>query len=250
MSSHIDSQKISAMRIGGKKLAQVRDELMTSTRAGMHFDEIEKKAQQLIHVAGAQPNFSLVPGYHWATCLMKNDEMCHGIPHHEKIVNDGDLMTIDIGLLYQGYNLDTTVSFFVGETTPKNEEFLETSKKALARAIEQAVVGNSVFDVSFAMQKIVERKGYGMVYQLTGHGIGKELHEDPAIPCIAQRSDKRKKLFVGETIAIEVMSAMGNPFLILDKDGWTYRTADHSLAAMVEETVLVTENGPEILTKA
>src|SRR5258708_26151470 len=118
---------------------------MTSTRAGMHFDEIEKKAQQLIHVAGAQPNFSLVPGYHWATCLMKNDEMCHGIPHHEKIVNDGDLMTIDIGLLYQGYNLDTTVSFFVGETTPKNEEFLETSKKALARAIEHAMVGSSVF---------------------------------------------------------------------------------------------------------
>lgn len=243
------SAKISAMRTGGKKLAQVRDELVRFTHAGLHFDEIEKKAQQLIHASGAEPNFSLVPGYHWATCIMKNDEMCHGIPHHEKIVKEGDLITIDVGLLYQGYNLDTTVSFFVGQTTPAKKEFLETGKKALARAIEQAVVGNSIYDISFAMQKIVERKGYGMVYQLTGHGIGKELHEDPHVPCIAQRSDKKKKLFAGQTLAIEVMYAMGNPYLTVDSDGWTYRTEDHSLAGMIEETVLITENGPEILTQ-
>ncbi len=244
-----DTQKIAAMREGGKKLAQVRDELVQFTQVGMHFDEIEKKAQQLIRVAGCVPNFSLVPGYHWATCIMKNDEMCHGIPSHNKVVADGDLMTIDIGLLNKGYNLDTTVSFLVGSASDEKKQFLDVGKKSLARAIEQAVVGNSVYDISFAMQKVVERKGYGMVYQLTGHGIGKQLHEDPHIPCIAARSDKRKVLYDGQTIAIEVMYTMGNPYLILDSDGWTYRTEDGSLAGMIEETVLVTPSGPEILTK-
>ena len=248
--SDSQSAKISAMRVGGKKLGKVRDELAAFTKIGMSFADIEKEAQRLIHAAGATPNFSLVPGYHWATCIMKNDELCHGIPTAEKIVKDGDLITIDVGLLYQGYNLDTTTSFIMGNAAPEKTEFLETGKKALARAIEQAVAGNSVFDISFAMQKVVERHGYGMVYQLTGHGVGKKLHEDPHIPCVAQRADKRKILYAGQTIAIEPMYTMGNPYLTLDADGWTYRTADHSLAAMFEHTVLVGERGPEILTES
>ncbi len=242
-------EKIAAMRSGGKKLAEVREALVKFTKVGTRFDEIEKEAQRLIHATGATPNFALVPGYHWATCLMKNDEMCHGIPKHEKVVEDGDLITIDVGLLYKGYNLDTTASFLVGNATQERKDFLDVGKKALQRAIDAAVIGNSIYDISFAMQKVVERKGFGMVYQLTGHGIGKELHEEPHVPCIAQRSDKRKKLYEGQTIAIEVMYAMGDAFLVLDKDGWTYRTADHSLSGMIEETVLITANGPEILTK-
>lgn len=249
MKSHErDTKKISAMREGGHKLSKIREELAHYTAVGMHFSDIEAEAQRLIRSSEAVPNFSLVPGYHWATCIMKNDEMCHGIPSQEKIVHDGDLVTIDVGLLYQGYNLDTTTTFIVGTKTPQLEEFLAVGKKALAKAIEKAKVGNSVFDISFAMQKIVERHGYNMVYQLTGHGIDTELHADPQIPCIAQRSDKRVMLYDGQTLAIEVMYTQGDAELVVAKDGWTYSTKDHSLSGMIEETVLVTPQGPEILT--
>jgi methionyl aminopeptidase len=249
MDSELKKKSI-AMREGGKRLARVRDALEKFTKIGMSFAEIEAEAQRLIKKEGAIPNFALVPGYSWATCIMKNDEVCHGIPTKEKIVNDGDLITIDVGLLYQGYNLDTTTSFFRGTVSPEKEKFLEIGKKALYRSIDEAVLGNSIYDISYIMQKIPEKAGYGSVYQLTGHAIGKKLHEDPMVPCIAYRSDKKKKLYEGQTLAIEIMYTMGSPFLVLDKDGWTYRTADHSLAGMIEETVLITKDGPEILTKA
>jgi methionyl aminopeptidase len=241
-------EKVVAMRVGGHKLARVRDALVKFTKAGMNFAEIEVEAQRLIKAEDCIPNFALVPGYHWATCIMRNDEMCHGIPSKDKLIRDGDLITIDVGLLYKEYNLDTTASFVIG-SSPEKEEFLAIGKKALAKAIERTKAGNTVYDVSFAMQKVIERHGYSMVYQLTGHGIGKKLHDDPAIPCIAQKSDKRKTLYEGQTICVEVMYAMGDAYLVLDKDGWTYRTEDGSLAGMIEETVLVTEKGPEILTK-
>jgi methionyl aminopeptidase len=243
------TEKITAMREGGKRLGRVRDALVQFTQVGTSFAEIEAEAQRLIKKENAVPNFALVPGYHWATCIMKNDEVCHGIPTKDKVVQDGDLITIDVGLLFQGYNLDTTASFYRGEVTQSKEKFLEVGKKALSRAIDEAVIGNSVYDISSMMQKVTEKAGYGAVYQLTGHGIGKKLHDDPMVPCVAYRSDKRKKLYEGQTLAIEIMYTMGNPALILDEDGWTYRTADHSLAGMVEETVLITKNGPEILTQ-
>jgi methionyl aminopeptidase len=245
--SHID--KISAMREGGKRLAIVRDALVEFTRPGLNFAEIEAEAQRLIKAQGCVPNFALVPGYHWATCLMKNDEVCHGIPSDKKVVKETDLIKIDVGLLYEGWNLDTTATTIMPGVSEKVRQFVETSQKALNKAIEAATAGNSVHEVSRAMQKVVEGKGYGMVYQLTGHGIGRELHEDPAIPCIALRSEKRKILSAGQTIAVEVMSTMGRPDLDVDADGWTYRTIDGSWSAMMEETVLVTDNGPEILTK-
>ncbi len=245
-----NSQKISAMREGGKRLGKVRDELVAFTKIGMTFADIEAEAQRLIAAAGCTPNFALVEDYHWATCIMKNDEMCHGIPSKEKIVEDGDLMTIDVGLLYQGYNLDTTTSFIVGKQDPKKVEFLAVAKKALAKAIAKATPGTSIYEISFAMEKMIEKHGWSMTYQLTGHSIGKELHMPPYVPCIAQRSDKKIKVYPGMTLAIEVMAAMGDAELIVDPDGWTYRTKDHSLTVMEEETVLVTAKEPEILTKA
>jgi methionyl aminopeptidase len=246
----VDQKKITAMREGGKHLGRIREELVKFTQVGMSFADIEAEAQRLIKAAGAESNFAKVPRYHWATCIMKNDEVCHGIPTAEKIVNDGDLITIDVGLLYQGYNLDTTASFIAGKRDPNLVEFLEIGQKALDKAIMAARPGNSVFDISFAMQKTAERKGYGMVYQLTGHGIGEKLHDEPAVPCVAQRSDKRILLEEGMTIAIEIMYTMGNPALKMDEDGWTFRTVDGSISGMIEETVLVTKAGPEILTKA
>jgi methionyl aminopeptidase len=243
------AQRISAMRTGGKLLGKIKRQLQEFTRVGMSFAEINVEAERLIAAAGAKANFALVPKYHWATCIMHGDELCHGIPTAAKKVLDGDLLRIDVGLLYDGFHLDTSISFIVGKIDPKIERFLAVGQKALDVAIAQARPGNSVYDISYAMQSVIDGAGYGSVFQLTGHGIGKELHEDPAIPCIALRADKKNRLQVGQTLAIETMYTMGNPLLVLDDDGWTYRTKDGSLGGMIEETVLITEKGPEILTK-
>lgn len=242
-----DAHRITAMRQGGVLLGRVKQQLVDFTKVGMAFETIEAEAQRLIKAGGAKPSFSTVPGYSWATCLMKNDELCHGIPQH-KWVADGDVMTIDVGLIWDGYHLDTTTTFVVGQSQPEIEHFLDVGRRSLAKAIKKARVGNSVYDLSFAMQKVVEENGFNVVYQLTGHGVGKELHGEPEIPCFAQKSDKRIKLYEGQTIAIEIMYAAADAHLVLDRDGWTYRTEDGSLSGMFEETVLVTQAGPEILT--
>lgn len=244
------TDKIPAMRSGGAALAQVRDELVTFTKVGQTFAQVEKKAQELIAQHKMKPSFSTVKNYHWATCIMKNEEMCHGIPSADKIVHDGDVITIDVGLINQGYHLDTTTTFVVGTKTPKIEEFLAVGKKSLKKAIDAVSAKNTVYDMSYGMQKVVEKAGYSCVTQLTGHGVGEELHMAPSIPCVAYRPDKRQQLKVGQTLAVEIMYAEGEAFLVLDEDGWTYKTADNSLAGMFEETVLVTEKGCEVLTKS
>ncbi len=242
------TQKANVMREGGRRLAFVRDSLMEFAQIGVNFAEIDQKAFELIKAQNAKANFAMVPGYKWATCLMKNDEVCHGIPRKEKVIEPGDLIKIDVGLLYEGFHVDTTTSFYRGPYDEKKEKFLEYGQHSLDRAIAEAVPGNSVYDISFQMEKGLTRHNLGAVYQLTGHGIGRKLHEDPMIPCFAQKRDKKNKLYEGQTVAIEVMYTQGQPDLIQDADGWTFRTADGSLGGMIEETVLVTANGPEILT--
>ena len=242
-------QKIQAMREGGRKLAFVRDSLVDFAQAGTTFTQIDQKAFELIAAQGAKANFAMVPGYKWATCLMKNDEVCHGIPTHDKVVEPGDLIKIDVGLLWNGFHVDTTVSFWCGEVSDSKLQFLIHGQRSLDRAIAEAIPGNTVYDISFQMEKTLTRHNLGAVYQLTGHGIGKRLHEDPSIPCYAQKRDKREKLYEGQTIAIEVMYTQGKPDLVQDADGWTFRTKDGSLGGMIEETVLVTADGPEILTR-
>ncbi|MBP7700663.1 type I methionyl aminopeptidase [Candidatus Woesebacteria bacterium] len=246
MSKNIDF-KIESMRQGGKVLGQIKKSLANFAVVGVTFEQIEAEAQKLIKDAGMKPSFSTVPGYHWATCIMKNDEVCHGIPKN-KVINDGDLITIDIGLINNNYHLDTTITFPVGEVSSQLSEFLNVGKKSLAKAIDKARIGNSVYDISQAMEKPLQKKGYGVVYQLTGHGVGEELHMEPSIPCVPSRSDKNIKLHEGQTLAIENMYCMGNPTLKEDSDGWTYRTIDGSISGMFEETVLITKKGPEILT--
>lgn len=243
--------KLTAMREGGAKLRQVKKQLQAMTVVGTRFEEIEAEAQRLIKAAGAVPNFALVPGYHWATCIMKNEEVCHGIPKG-KVVEAGDLITIDVGLKYQGWHLDTSISFAVpgenGKVASEREHFLSVGRESLKKAINKARVGNSIYDISSAMQRVVERAGYSAVYQLTGHSIGEELHMEPSVPCIAQRRDKNLTLFDGQTLAIEIMYAAGDAELKVDRDGWTYRTKDGSLSGMFEETVAITKSGPVILT--
>ncbi len=249
MTPKTDRQRIEAMTEGGQVLAQVRDELADWVKPGINFFQIEKRATSLIEQAGMKPSFSTVPGYHWTTCVMKNNELCHGIPAKEKVVNPSDLITIDLGLINKGYHLDTTVSFQVLPQTEPVQEFLNIGKKSLKKAINKVRAGANVYLVSQAMERVLTRHNLGVVYQLTGHGVGEELHMDPAIPCVAVPETKRDILYEGQTIAVEVMYTNGSPHVEVDKDGWTYKTVDNSLSAMFEETVLVTENGCKILTK-
>ncbi len=240
--------RLAAMREGGARLATVKTTLQQETTVGTSFREIEALAQELIKDAEATPNFALVEGYDWATCVMRNDELCHGIPDRDIVVADGDVISIDVGLLYKGFHLDTSISFAVGDVSSEIQEFLAVGERSLRKAINKATVGQSVYEISAAMQRVVERAGYSAAYQLTGHGIGTELHGEPAIPCVANRRQKREMVQEGQTLAIEIMYAMGDAHVVLDDDGWTYRTQDGSLTAMFEETVIVGKDAPEIVT--
>ena len=243
-----DRARIEAMVIGGELLGSVRDSLRALATVGTTFESLEAHAQRLIRGGGAQPSFSTVPGYHWATCIMKNDALCHGIPRNG-VVAAGDVMTIDVGLIYQGFHTDATVSFVVEPVSEKMKHFLQIGRESLADAISAVQPNGTVFAISSAMESRVKRAGYGLVVELTGHGVGQDLHMEPNIPCIAYNHDKRIKLSVGQTIAVEVMYTMGSPALTVDADGWTFRTKDHSLTGMFEDTVLVTPTGFEVLTK-
>jgi len=241
--------KTAAMREGGRALGKIKDQLRLMTRPGVTFEEIEAAAQQLIAEAGMKPSFSTVPDYDWATCIMKNNELCHGIPRG-KTVEIGDLITIDVGLINRGFHLDTTISFAVEPATPLVHEFLERGEKLLNKAIAEVRPLGSIYDISYQMDKGLKKYGYGAVYQLTGHGIGERLHMEPEVPVVARRSDKRRKLKIGDTIAVEIMYTLGDPRVEEADDGWTFVTADGKLSAMFEETVLVTSKGHEILTKS
>lgn len=249
--SAYDPDKPVKMRESGKKLARVKRVLVEMVQPGILFEEIEAKAQELIASEGATPSFMTVSGYKYATCITRNEGCCHGIPVGKK-VEQGDLITIDVGLVYDGYHTDTSYTVYAGDQTKMPQDmrhFLEVGQLALENAIAQTRVGNSVYDISRAIQATIEAEGYGCVYQLTGHGIGKSLHEPPYVPCVAFAQDKRLKLSEGMTLAIEPMYAKGNPELILGQDKWTYETKDKSLTGMFEDTVLITSGVPEILTR-
>lgn len=244
-------EKIDIMREGGKKLAFVKSELVKMAKPGVSFEAMEAKAQELIKASGSLPSFSTVDDYKWATCITKNDGCCHGIPKNHT-VEDKDILKIDVGLIWKTYHVDTTTTVYIGDESkadPAILQFIKDGWDILEESIAKAQIGNSVYDISHTMETGIESRGYGAVYQLTGHAIGHTLHEDPQIPCVAYRSDKKHKLFEGQTICVEVMDTMGDAKLKLGEDGWTYETVDGSMTGMFEETVLITSRGPEVLTR-
>lgn len=242
------SDKITAMRQGGAKLKVIKKQLADFAVPGKTFMDVENEAQRLIKAAGAVPNFSLVPGYHWAICINKNEGIVHGIPTEKIVINSGDLISIDLGLLWQGWNLDTSISFAAGQSNHQLDYFLQVGQHTLDKTITHAVAGNSVYDLSRVIEKTIKKAGFSPSFQLAGHYIGKELHEEPLIPCVPSKSDRKKILAVGDTVAIEVMYAQGDCDLVLAADGWTYETYDRSLTGLFEETILITDDVPEILT--
>lgn len=241
-------REIEIMAEGGVILARVKKTLAGMVKAGVRAWDLEEKAMDMIKKAGAEASFAKVPKYHWATCINVNAGIVHGIPTKELVFAEGDLVSIDLGVYYQGFHTDSSISVAINPT-PEVEKFLKTGHLALKHAISQVIAGNRVWDVSKAIQETVEAGGYNPVKALVGHGVGRQLHEEPMVPCVALgQREKSPLLKNGMTLAIEVMYTAGKPDLVEANDGWTITTRDGKISGLFEETVVVDGGKPQILT--
>lgn len=254
MNTQVKSPKeISLMKEGGAKLNKILMDLMDFSIVGKTLLEIEDRAQNLIKDAGGKPSFVTVQDYHWATCLCVNDVIVHGIPTKYKLT-ENDKLTVDIGMIYGDLHTDTAWTKIVSSVTPKEDspaiKFLKVGEETLNKAIQQAIGGARVGNISQVIQENIEGAGYSIVKSLVGHGVGKELHEMPQIPGFLRgKIQNTPELVPGMTIAIEIIYAMGKGDIIYaSDDGWSIATRDGSLAACFERTIAISEGKPVILT--
>lgn len=255
MSGIKTAAEIEIIKQGGKQLGAIRDELLAHIKAGTIPIDIDNLAKKLIKEAGGTPSFMTVNDYQWATCISVNEGVVHGVPDHRPF-KDGDVVSLDVGLLYKGWHTDTSwtklVSSSQSAVNSNIEKFLRVGEEALKKAIEQARPGNRIGHISRVIQETVERAGYSIVKSLVGHGVGKTLHEEPQIPgFLAGDIKKTPELKVGMIIAIEVIFAQGRGVIThANNDGWTLVTKDGSLAGLFEETIWVSDQGPRVLTRS
>lgn len=247
------AKEIESMKKGGHMLAVALQEALDAIRPGITEGELDKIVEKSIRAQGGEPGFMRVPGYHHTICTATNEVIVHGIPGPYAL-KKGDVICIDAGVYYDRLHTDMAETVIVGgeeAADPKVVEFLETGKKALLAGIEQAKGGNRVGHISQVIQEIVEGKGYSVVRTLVGHGVGKELHEEPEVPGYLHGKLERTPLLKpGMTIAVEVIYAMGGPDVVYaNDDGWTIRTADNSLSGVFERSILITEGKPVVLTQ-
>ena len=238
-----------AQRQGGRFLATIKQQLVKAAKPGISFEAIDRLAERLLLKTGGEPSFKRVPGYYWSTCINVNAGIVHGIPTSSQKFKSGDLVTIDTGLYFQGFHTDTSTSFVIGRATPEQELFLSAGRATLASALKAATAGAKIWDISQAIQTGIESAGYNVVRDLTGHGVGRQLHEEPAITCYTQGPrEASPTISKGQALAIEVMYTMGDWHLVTAPDGWTISTVDGSPSAVFEETVIVTHHAPEVIT--
>lgn len=244
--------EIKIMAEGGKKLAKVRSELEKAVKPGVSAWEIEELANKLIKSLGAEASFKKVPGYSWATCVNVNEGVVHGIPKKEIVFKNGDLVSVDVGVYFKGFHTDTSTTVLIGKDEGK-QRFLNAGKQALDRAIEQIRVGKRIYDISATIELIITGAGFTPIRALTGHGVGKQLHEEPYIPCFvpkgAASQSKSPLIQKGMVFAVEVMYTLGGFDLVTEEDGWTIATRNGKISALFEETVAVGQGGPVVLTK-
>lgn len=238
--------EIEYMRKGGKILAKILSTLKLHSNIGVSEIELDKIAMDLCKSYSVTPAFLGYKGFPKSLCISINDKIVHGIPSEYKI-KDGDVVSLDYGVIYKGLYTDAAISFQVGEKNDKISDFLDTVKKSRDEGIKVARAGNFVGDISNAMEIPVNQKGYSVVKELAGHGIGYKLHEDPFILGYGKKKTGLK-LVKNMTIAIESMINMGKSDITEEADGWTIRSKDHSISGHFEHTLLVTDSKPEILT--
>ncbi len=244
----IKSQReIELMRKAGKLLATTHDEMAKAIKPGMSTWQINKIGEDIIRSFGCIPSFLNYNGFPASICVSLNDEVVHGIPRKDVIVHEGDIISLDAGLIYEGYHSDAARTVAVGEISEEAKKLIEVTKQSFFEGIKYAKAGNHLHDISNAIGDYCTSRGYGVVRDLVGHGIGKNLHEDPQIPNFRQRR-RGTKLQAGMTLAIEPMINAGTYEVYWLEDDWTVVTEDGSLSAHYENTILVTDGEPEILT--
>ena len=219
-----------------------------AVRPGISTWEIDKIAYDYIKSQGAEPNFLGLYGFPATACISINDEVIHGIPSKTRILKSGDIVSIDLGAKIGGYNGDNAATFACGDVSDEAKRLMDTTRDSLYEAIKFAVPGGRLGDIAHAVQSFCEERGYSVVREYTGHGIGKELHEDPSVPNYGT-AGRGVRLLPGMTIAIEPMINQGTAKIKQLPDGWTIKTADGKLSAHFEHTVAITKDGPVILTK-
>ena len=235
------------MRESCRLLAIVHKEMEEAIRPGMSTKDIDILGDSLIRKLGCIPNFKNYNGYPASICVSVNDEVVHGIPHKNRILQEGDIVSLDAGLIYKGYHSDAARTHAVGQISPEAQRLIDATRESFFAGIKMAKPGNYLYDISNAIDAYIKPFGYGIVRDLVGHGIGTSLHEDPQIPNFAQRR-KGPKLQAGMTLAVEPMINMGRPDVEWLDDDWTVVTEDGSLSAHYENTILITDGEPEILT--
>ncbi len=243
-----NSYELKLVRESGKIAGSALKKAMDGIKTGTSGLEVDKVVEREIYKLGGDLSYKTVPNYKYATCITVNEQVVHGIPTARKF-NEGDLVSVDLAVLYKGWHTDCAWTVLVrGQEDQEKEKFLTIGQKALRDGIAQAINGNRVGDISEAIQKKVEGSGYNIVRSLVGHGVGRSLHEDPEIPGYGKKGTGAI-LKEGMSLAIEVIYAMGKSDVVLEEDGWTFSTADKSLGGLFEMTVIVGKEKAEVLTK-
>lgn len=241
------AREIELMRAAGKILEKVHENLGKELRAGMSTWEIDRIGEEIIRSYGCIPSFKNYNGYPASVCVSVNDEVVHGIPSRKRTIREGDIVSLDIGVIYKGYHSDAARTHGIGELSQEAALLIERTRQSFFEGIRYAKEGNHLHEISNAIAAYAESFGYGVVRDLVGHGIGTRLHEDPQIPNFTQKS-RGVRLKAGMTLAIEPMINAGRYDVVWQEDNWTVVTQDGSLSAHYENTVLVTAGEPEILT--
>ena len=253
-------EEIEILREGGKRLATVLHKVNKKVAPGVSTKELDVYAEELIREMGDEPAFlnyrpaGAKTPFPSSLCVSVNDEVVHGIPSSNRVLKEGDIVSLDLGLKHKGLFTDMAMTVGVGEISANSKKLLETTKRALSVGIDAAQGGNTIGDIGYAIERFVRSRKdknknmqYGIVEVLSGHGVGRAIHEDPYIPNFGKRG-KGEKLIPGMVVALEPMLNNGTKNVTIDEDGYTIRTADGKKSAHFEHTILITEGEPEILT--
>lgn len=238
--------EIEFMKQSGIIAAKALKKVLEKAKPGEKLSTLDNIARQEIKNLGGDSSFTTVDDYKWTICTTVNEQVVHGIPT-DRVLVKGDILGIDIGAVYKGYHSDMAISVPIGEVSQEKDKFLEVGKKTLEEAINKVRVGSKIGDVSSTIQNMIEKSGYSVVKSLTGHGVGRELHEDPMVPCFG-KAGIGPEIKENMTLAIEVIYTSGSGEVKLEKDNWTISSADNSLGGLFEQTVAVKKSGPIVLT--
>jgi len=240
-------EEIEIMQKSGEILAKIMRELKARVEPGITTKELDKLAEELIFSYGTKPAFKGYNNFPASLCVSVNEQIVHGVPSDRKLL-EGDILSLDFGVIYNGFCSDMAVTLPIGSIDPEANRLIRVTKKALKRAIVRVKPGKTIGDIGHAIQKHIEDQDFQVVKELCGHGIGKQVHEKPDVLNFGRRH-KGEELKPGMVLALEPMAVMGNPGIKKGPDGFCYQTADNSLSAHFEHTVAVTEKGPRILTR-